>query len=169
MVSDSNNEFCFPIGLYIDASETVTYQRYTFQPLIMFPLILNNATRNKKTSSRVLALVPDMEASSSAVKISSKQGSSINQGTAIRNFHKVLNVALASLKDVQKDGGMNSFLRLGNDVQMKKLKVPVAFVLGDAKSQDQICARYGAHNTRRMCRACHVLKIPMLKHMSAFG
>ena len=39
---------------------------------------------------------------------------------------------------------------------MKNLKVPVAFVLGDAKSQDQICARYGAYNNQRMCRACHV-------------
>ena len=30
MVTDLNNKFCFPIGINIDASETVTYQRYTF-------------------------------------------------------------------------------------------------------------------------------------------
>ena len=47
MIININKEFCCPIGLYIDASETVTYQRYSFQPLIMFPLILNNATRKK--------------------------------------------------------------------------------------------------------------------------
>ena len=58
-VSNESKEFCCPIGLYIDASETVTYQQYSFQPLIMFPLLLNNATRNKKSSSRVLALIPD--------------------------------------------------------------------------------------------------------------
>ena len=155
MIRNDSKEFYCPIGLYFDASETLTYQRYSFQPLIMFPLLLNNATRNTKASSRVLVLIPDMEASSSAVKVSSKQGGSFNQGTAIRSFHRVLDVALQSLKEAQKYGGFRSFLRLGNDVRQRILKVPVAFILADAKSQDQICSRYGAHNTNRMCRACH--------------
>ena len=57
-----------PIGLYIDASETVVYQRYSFQPLIMFPLILTCKARNQPRCSRVIALIPDLEANSSAVK-----------------------------------------------------------------------------------------------------
>ena len=85
----------------------------------MFPLILNNATRDRKSSSRVLALIPDMEASSSAVKIASRAGEHINHRTAIRNFNRVLDVALQSLKKAQKEGGIVAYLRLGNDVQQR--------------------------------------------------
>jgi protoheme ferro-lyase len=41
LLQDSEKEFIVPIGFYIDALETVTYQRYSFKPLLMFPLILN--------------------------------------------------------------------------------------------------------------------------------
>ena len=155
-VIDYTTEFCFPIGLYIDASETVVYQRYSFQPLIMFPLILSNKARNKNVSSRVIALIPDLEARSSAVKVASKSGGEKYKGLSIRNYHKCLNVALQSLKECQQSGGVTTFLRLGNDVRHLQLKVPVAFILGDAKSQDHLSGRYGGHNTARMCRACNI-------------
>jgi hypothetical protein len=58
-ITDPLKEFAIPIGLYIDPSETVTYQRYSFQPLIMFPLIPNVKARSKPRLSRVIALFPD--------------------------------------------------------------------------------------------------------------
>jgi hypothetical protein len=89
-----------PIGLYVDESQTVTYQRNSFQPLIMFPLILNVKTRSKPTSSRVLALLPDLESKSSAVKDTSK-GTQNKKGMPIHNYHKCLELALASYKNTQ--------------------------------------------------------------------
>jgi hypothetical protein len=35
-------------------------------------------------------------------------------------------------------------------------RIPIAFVLGDAKSQDTICGRYGGHKCARMRRDCYV-------------
>jgi hypothetical protein len=128
-ITDSDKQFLIPIGLYIDESQTVTYQRYSFQPLIMFPLILNLKTRNKATSSRVLAQIPDLESKSSAMKDTSK-GTQAKKGMAIRNFHKCMDVALDSFKKCQQ--------------------------AGDAKSQDTITGRYGGHNCPRMCRSCNV-------------
>jgi hypothetical protein len=154
-ITDTHTQFAIPIGLYIDASETVTYQRYSFQPLLMFPLILNVKARNKPTSCRVIALIPDLEAKSSAVKESSKS-SNAKMGMAIRNYHKCLEVALSSYKNAQEQGGINCFVRLGNDIRYKTCKIPLAFVLGDAKSQDTLCGRYGGHNTPRLCRACDI-------------
>jgi Plavaka transposase len=151
---DIHKNFVIPIGLYIDASETVTYQRYSFQPLIMFPLILNLQARSKLTSSRVIALIPDLEAKSSAVKAYSKMTQS-KTGMAIRNYHSCMNVALKSLIKAQTKG-VDCFVRLGNDIRYKNCLVPVAFILGDAKSQDTLCGRYGGHKCPRMCRACDV-------------
>ena len=154
-ITDSNKQFLIPIGLYIDESQTVTYQRYSFQPLIMFPLILNLKSRNKATSSRVLALIPDLESKSSAMKDTSK-GTQAKKGMAIRNFHKCMDVALDSFKKCQKAGGADCFLRLGDEIQLRQCIFPLAFVLGDAKSQDTISGRYGGHNCPRMCRSCNV-------------
>ena len=85
-------------------------------------------------------------------------GSRIKKSFSIRNYHLCLSIALESLKKVQKNGGFNTFLQLGNGVQERMIlvTVPVAFVLGDAKSQDTLTCRYGPHNTERMCRACNV-------------
>lgn len=105
-VKDATKEFCFPIGLYIDASETVTYGRYSFQPLIMFPLVLNLKTRNRNTASRVIALIPDLDAKSSAVKAANRAGGKANIGTSMRNYHQCMDVALNSLKTYQKQGGI---------------------------------------------------------------
>ena len=66
-----------------------------------------------------------MEASSTAVKISSEQGGIINQGTSIQNINIVLDLALKSLKDVQKNSRLETFVLLSHDVQIKALKIPV--------------------------------------------
>jgi hypothetical protein len=152
MVKDPSTEFCVSINLYVDRSETVTFQHYSFEPLIMICLLLNNKTRNRKTSSRVLALLPNLEGKSSAVKTSTRTKQS-NKG--IHNYHKCLSVALESFKKVQCEGGMRMFLPLGDDVRIRLLRVPLAFVVRDVKSQDTITGRYGGNNCARMCRACN--------------
>lgn len=122
----------------------------------MFPLILTLKARNSPKSSRVIALIPDIDAKSSAVKKKNRMGDKYNRSLSIRNYHLCLSVALESLKRVQRNGGFNTHLRLGDDVKEKMITVPVTFILGDAKSQDTLTCRYGPHNTDRMCRACHV-------------
>jgi hypothetical protein len=122
----------------------------------MFPLILSSKARNKPSTSRVLALLPDLEANSSAIKNYFRMGNKYNKSISMRNFHRCLDIALQSYKVIQNNGGFNTYIRLGDDIQQRMVTVPLAFILGDAKSQDAICCRYGPHNTKRMCRACHV-------------
>jgi hypothetical protein len=62
MVKDPATEFCLTVALYVDTSETVTYQRYSFVPLIMSTPLLSNKCCNRKTPSRVIALLPDLDA-----------------------------------------------------------------------------------------------------------
>ena len=155
LILDPQKEFCIPIGLYVDESQTVVYQRYSFQPLVMFPLILNCKARNRVSSSRVLALIPDLDAKSTAIKVATRAGGKVNIGTSMRNYHQCMSAALASLKHYQKNG-LSSYVRLGNEVALRDLKIPVAFILGDAKSQDTLSGRFLSRNTKRMCRACNV-------------
>jgi len=41
-------------------------------------------------------------------------------------------------------------LRLGDEVCLVSAKVPLAFVIGDAKSGDALCGQFAACNTSRM-------------------
>jgi hypothetical protein len=155
MVKDPATEFWLAVGLYVDKSETVTYQQYSFEPLIIFTPLLNNKCCNRITSCCVIALLPDLDAQSSAVKTSTRTKQA-NKGISICNYHKCLKVALQSLSETQQRGGMRTFLCLGDDVRERTVWVPLAFILGDAKSQDTITGRYGGHNCIRMCRVCYV-------------
>jgi hypothetical protein len=154
-ITDPLTQFCFPWGFYMDRTESTIYQRYGVEPLMAFPLLANLSTRNRKSCSRVIALLPDLDAKSSAVKATNR-GRQANKGMSLRNYHRCIEVALTSFKQAQQKGGVRAFLRLGSDVRERVLKIPVAFLLGDAKSQDAATGRYGGHNTNRMCRACKV-------------
>jgi hypothetical protein len=112
-VVDETSQYSCPKGLYRDGSETVVYQRCSLQPFIMFPLILNCKAYNKKSSSRVLAVIPDLEAKSSAIKMAAKQGNCLWKGHAIQNYHRCMDVALRSYQECQQAGGAIKFLRLG--------------------------------------------------------
>jgi hypothetical protein len=88
-------------------------------------------------------LIPNLDTKSSAVKQATRQGGQEFKGTSIRNYHACMDVALQSLKACQKRGGYRTFLQLGDEVSERLLKVPVAFILGDAKSQDHLAGRFG--------------------------
>ena len=55
-----------------------------------------------------------------------------------------------------QQSGIDTWLRIGDYVKFVKLRCPLAFVIGDAKSGDMLCGRYGGYNTRRISRHCHV-------------
>ncbi len=48
------------------------------------------------------------------------------------------------------------WVRMGTQVKRVQLILPVAFIIGDGKSNDHLCCRYGGHRTKRACRACTV-------------
>jgi hypothetical protein len=155
MVKDPTTEFCLFAGLYVDKSETVTYQQYSFEPLITFTPLLNNKCRNCITSPSVIALLSDLYAKSSEIKTSTRTKQA-NKGTSIHNYHKCFKVTLQSQSETQQRVGMHTFLRLGDDIREKMVLVPLAFILGDAKSQDTTTGRYGGHICKRKCCACNV-------------
>ena len=52
--------------------------------------------------------------------------------------------------------GFPAYVRIGDTVSYQTVFCPIAVVIGDGKSQDMLCGRYGGKKTGRVCRACMV-------------
>ena len=148
--SENGHDFILPIIIYVDKTGTDAYQRHSLEPVLFTLGVFNRATRNQTRAWRILGFVPDLEQTSSAVK---KAQADKNRGLSVRNYHKCLAVVLQSFVETQKQKP-DIFLRIGDWVKRTKPRLPLAFVIGDAKSGDTLCGRYGGHKTQRMCRAC---------------
>ncbi len=152
MIVDPDNEFLMPIILYLDKTGTDILQRNGLEPVLFTTSVVNRKSRQRHQCWRPLGYIPDLQAKSSAVKAvdaSSKK----TAGRSTRHYHACLDVILQSLVKAQQTGIVMR-LRLGNHLKTVRVKVPVAFVIGDAKSGDMLCGRYGNYNTSRISRAC---------------
>ncbi len=154
LTQNTMNEFVLPIIFYVDKTGTNIQQRHGLEPLVFTTAILNRKTRNTTRAWRMLGFIPDLDLSSKAAKSSSQQKKE-GKGRSTRNYHKCLDVILRSFKKAQQKKP-NLWLRLGKSLKKVYLHLPLAFVIGDGKSNDHLCGRYGGHRTNRACRACTV-------------
>ena len=154
ILTGNHDEFIMPIILYLDKTGTDIQQRHGLEPVVFTTAILNRQMRNKTRAWRILGYIPDLDLSSKAAKAASRQKKE-GKGRSTRNYHHCLEVILRSFKQAQ-DSKPLVWLRLGTQVKQVCLHLPLAFVIGDGKSNDHLCCRYGGHKAKRACRACTV-------------
>jgi len=151
-IDESKGDFLCPIVMYCDKTGIDKMNRYGLEPVTVTVGFLSEEARRDPNVWKTIALIPDMELTSSATKSVHHRGVS-GHGRAIRNLHKVWEAALSSFVKSQEEGH-EVMLTLGNKAKFVKIKYYLAFVMGDAKSNDALTGRYGGHKTTRMCRAC---------------
>jgi len=154
-IKNKDFEFAGDSAIYMDKTGNDLFQRFSLEPLMWTTTLLRKEVRNSPRGSRVLAFIPNLASSSSASKQTGRKG------MTVRNYHKCLHVALEGLRKVQAKSARGEFhiaLRLGSFVRVVNMHLPVSMVLGDAKSNDNLCGRYGSYSqgTYCMCRACNV-------------
>jgi hypothetical protein len=110
---------------------------------------------------RLLGFIPDLQLTSSAMKQLARS-KLMGKGIGERNHNTCLvGAVLHSFIECQslakvENGGLKAWLLIGDHVKAINLVVPLCFVIGNAKSGDMLCGRFGGYNTQRMSRACHV-------------
>ena len=149
-----SRDFWLPIIIYVDKTGTDANQRHSLEPVLFTLGIFKREIRNQARAWRILGFVPDLELKSSAVKTVARSKMA-NKGVGTRNYHACLRVVLDSLIKAQKQPPP-AYLRIGQRVKAVRCRVPLAFVIGDGKSGDMLCGRFGGYKTTRMCRACCV-------------
>lgn len=143
------NDVLVPIILFIDGVTIDMYSHLNLEPVTFTLGIFNRSTRNKAYAWRTLGFINDL-----SLKSSIPRGESTKMGDNLRDYHKILETILTPLIDLQERGGFKWKFYLNGHTYPENCKVPVQFIIGDCKSQDGLCGRYGSHNCHSICRDC---------------
>jgi hypothetical protein len=147
-VRNPNKEFLLPLIFYGDRTGTDALQRHGIELFMLSTSIITLAQRQFVRAWRVLVYLADLKAKASAKSQTDKLGK------PQRDYHKCLELALQSLIMAQNNVIM-VHLRLGDQVKLVRLHIPVAMLINDGKSADVICNRYQSYQKcGRISRAC---------------
>ena len=145
-----------PVSIYADKTASDKLGRRGIEPIVIQFHRLNRMCRQQPRSKRVLAYIPDCNRKSKVAKQRARETIQ-GKGRSVRNYHKCLKKALQSFFDGQGfDQKVVAWVRVGDQVKMCRVFFPFVMFLGDAKSQDVICGRYGSIFCSKPCRACLV-------------
>jgi len=128
-----------PVIGYIDKTGTDVNQRNKLEPFSFTLSILNWACQFTSKAWQVLGFVPDLEHKLSA-SMTRAHSSILGKGRPSRNYHCCLAMILKSFTSNQGiTKPMYGYIRIGNQVAQRQLFFPLAFIIGDALSGDQLC------------------------------
>jgi len=147
-------DFLLPIILYCDKTGTSMNQRYPLEPLLFTTAIIKRKLRNYPRSWRPAGYIPDIENKSSA---ESRYIREKNKGATAQSYHLALSYLLKGFRQLQNDG-IVTWLQFGRFRKKVRLRVEIAFIIGDGKSADMMTCRYpSTWPTRRISRSCTCL------------
>ena len=157
--------FLIPLLFYIDKTGTDMMCRYSLEPLLFTLGLFRRAMRMTSSAWRHLGFVPDLDQISSAQRKETRK-TQTGKGRTCRNYHKCIQELLRDLLLIhnRKSGSDSDAghvpiplrLRLGDEIHWVNAYLPVAYVIGDNKSNDYLCAKIGGYSKThpRCCRAC---------------
>jgi predicted RNase H-like HicB family nuclease len=144
-LSKDQTEFLMPLIFYADKTGTDVNQRYSLEPWLFTLALFRRSVRENPDAWRYLGFIPDLHT------IATK---GMTPEEKMDLYHRVLEAILEEVLELQQNPPVVD-LRLGDQVKRVKLILKVAFVMGDQKSNDNVCCRTGAtFNTGRIHRGC---------------
>jgi hypothetical protein len=145
-----------PIMIYVDKTGGDVNQRFGSEPFVFTTSLLRRKIRNNPEAWRHLGFLPELYSKSSAEKTVSS-GSMKKKGVSARNYHKCLDVILASFQKAQQDPP-SLFVRAGDEVKYVKVLTPICLVSADGLCADTLVCRKKSYSkeTARMCPSCLV-------------
>jgi Plavaka transposase len=157
MVGNDESKFLCPLILFMDETITEFMGRYGLEPLVFTLAIFKEHVRRRAMAWGIMGMVPHIRRYKS--KQQSARERSLIKGIHTDNLHRVLDVMLQELVNIQQEGGMEMEVCFtGDNVYVKKTIIfSVAFVMGDCKGNDSLAGRFASHTkgVRRISRACN--------------
>jgi hypothetical protein len=139
--------------IYVDASAVTSMGRHALEPMTGCPAWVTREVRNTIVPWYPMGYIPDLDQQSSSRKKTNYTKK--RKGRGQRNYHRLLYPIMKSVADMEAKGGTDFMLRIGNQVKKVRLHVIVAFFIGDGKSGDMLCGRFGGYTSvGRISRAC---------------
>jgi hypothetical protein len=126
-IKDHDLQFLLPLIFYIDETGTDAFQRYPLEPLMFTFAVIRRHMREKSGAWRHAGFVPKVSNYDSSLE-------------GLQMYHECLSAILVDLEELQANPPFVE-LNLGGMKKRVRLILEVAFVMGDQKSQDNLCGR----------------------------
>ena len=155
LISNPLLQFLLPLEFYVDKTgKTSGPTSSCGEPFIFMTALLTQAARELPSAWRCLGLLPDLEKSSSAKKMQ-EVGRKYEKGRNLQNYHRCLAVIVKAMESVMRNGGVDMYVRMGDEIKYLKVIPCVTFIIGDGKSGDTLVLRFGGKNcVGRVSRLC---------------
>jgi len=136
------NDVLSGIIFFFDRTHVANKEKLSLCPLMFTLSIIPRSLRNQPFAWRPLGYFPKLP---SAKKF----------GHNMDTLHRFLDFVLSGLVKAQRGGGVTCpvMAKDGREVLLC-FKVPLCYVIGDVEGHDDLCARYGSHQTSRLNREC---------------
>jgi hypothetical protein len=149
-LKDVPNLFLCPLILYVDSTFIDPGKsRFNLEPFNLTLAIFKLASRLLFHFWTTFGYVPETPELDEA---------KVQPGCKARNYHAMLEYLLQELIAIHANPTIldNFPLRIGDQVQIVNLRIPVAFIISDTKGADQLCGRYisYAEKVKRLHRTC---------------
>jgi hypothetical protein len=155
LVKDPTKDFMTCLILQMDKTTVSENADLHSHPVLFTLSCFDLETRNKAEAWRPLGYLPIERC-----YYSKSQWLLFTAGQKHVRFQQMCNVLLKEVIEAQAPGGLDDvLLRLGPYEKVVNLKIPVAFIIGDAQGGDYICSRslnYNGETGKRSCRTCDV-------------
>ena len=145
-ITDPNSEVLIPIILYADCTGTDAYQRYSLEPWMFTLALFRRHVRERSSSWKHLGFQPSPDTKAFGTKFDAE--------SLVQLYHDCLKVMLADLIHCQKNPPVRP-VRFGGVTKNVTLRIVVAYIMGDQKSQDVVVGRKPVTKTAgRIHRSC---------------
>lgn len=144
-LSSDELDFLIPLIFYADKTGTDVNQRYSLEPWVFTLALFRRFVRESQDAWRYLGFIPDMHTLAT-------KGMTPEEKMDL--YHRCLHELLKDIADMQQNPPMMR-VRLGNEVKQVRAIFKVAFIMGDQKSNDNVCCKKGTtRSAGRIHRGC---------------
>jgi hypothetical protein len=157
LITDPSKEMLIGVKLYCDKTGTDSMMmRHGLEPVMLTLTIIKQSVQQKNFNAwKHIGFIPDLDQRSKAEKKYASNNEERKGRRPTRNYHRCLDAVLQAFNKIQEEGGMDVFVRIGPYIKKVRAKLPVAIIVGDAKSGDLWTCRILHHKQNRMSRACY--------------
>ncbi len=156
-VGGDKTKFLCPLILFMDETITEFMGRYGLEPLVFTFAIFKEKIRRKAVAWQAMGMAPCTRRYKSS-KQNAREAQLI-MGIHIDNLHRVLDVLLNELIQIQNEGGLEvDVCFTGDGIYVRRTFIfSIAFIMGDCKGNNNLAGRYGSHakGVRKISRACN--------------
>ena len=150
LINDPTTEILCPLILYLDALVVDAYGNLSLEPVTFTLGIFKRLLRHHGKAWRTLGFIEDLDSLFGANHIKPLQKAN--------DYHAILSIILSDIKEIQKAGGIDWEFEIDGKKYMRRLKIPIMFIIGDCKGHDLLCGREASHQAHHLCRDCNCTK-----------